>query len=156
MMIQFFKFPLLFSGGIQLNLEPTSTVCFVWKMTLNKKSFRCTRCDLRVHNKCNNTLFFDSDICSDCRWENGGGVACYIKNNIAHNRQSSISKNIENIVLDILLPKLKPITLGIIHRPPNQEYFINHFNNAVGKLLFQSNEVYLLRGFNINLLFEGH
>ena len=37
--------------------------------------------------------------------KNGGGVACYIKNNIAHNRKLRISENIENIVLDILLPK---------------------------------------------------
>ena len=29
------------------------------------------------------------------RNKNGGGVACYIKNNIAHNQQSSISENIE-------------------------------------------------------------
>ena len=35
------------------------------------------------------------------RNRNGGGGACYIKNNIALNRQSSISENIENIVLNI-------------------------------------------------------
>ena len=87
------------------------------------------------------------------RYKNGGGVACYIKNNIVHNRQSSIS---ENTVLDILLPKSKPITVGIIYRPPNQVDFIDHFINALGKLPFQSNEIYLLRDFNINLFFEGH
>ena len=48
------------------------------------------------------------------RNKNGGGVACYIKNYVAHNRKSSISENIENIVLDILLPKSKPIVVGII------------------------------------------
>ena len=57
------------------------------------------------------------------RNKNGGGVACYIKNNIA-----------ENIALDILLPKSKPITVGIIYRPTNHVDFINHFNNARGKL----------------------
>ena len=90
------------------------------------------------------------------RNKNGGGVACYIKNNIAHNRHSNISENIENIVLDILLPKSKPIIMGIIYRPPNQVDFIDHFNNALGKLPFQSNEIYLLRDFNIYLFFEGH
>ena len=45
--------------------------------------------------------------------KNGGGVACYIKNNIAHNQQSSISENIEIIVLDILFPNQIP-SLGII------------------------------------------
>ena len=67
----FLKFALLLSSDIYLNPGPTSDVCFVCKRTLNKKSFRCTKCDLMAHKKCNNTVFFDSNICSDCRrWEN--------------------------------------------------------------------------------------
>ena len=73
------------------------------------------------------------------RNKNGGGVACYIKNNIAHYQQWSISENITNIVLNkSKLPKSKPITVGITYRPPNQVDFIDHFNNALGKLTFQS------------------
>ena len=90
------------------------------------------------------------------RDKNDGEVACYNKNNIAHNQQSSTPENIDNIILDILLPKSKPITVGIIYRSPNQIYFIDRFNNALGRLLFQSNEIYLLGDFNINLFFEGH
>ena len=90
------------------------------------------------------------------RNKNGGGIACYIKNNIAHNWQSSIFENIANIVLDILLPKSKPITMGIIFRPPNQVDFIDHFNNAPGKLPIQSNKIYLLGNLTINLFFDGH
>ena len=86
------------------------------------------------------------------RNKRSGGVACYIKNNIAHNRQT----NIENNVIDILLPKTKLITVGIIYRPPNQVDFTDHFNNALGKLPFQSNEIYLLEDLNINLFFECH
>ena len=82
------------------------------------------------------------------RSKNVGWVACYVKSNIAQNHQSSISENIENTVVDILLPKSNPITVGIIYRP-NQVDFIDHFNNAVGKLSFQSEEVYLLGDFNI-------
>ena len=53
------------------------------------------------------------------RNKNSGGIACCIKKNVAHNRQSiSISRNMENIVLDILLPKSKSITVSIIYRPP--------------------------------------
>ena len=67
----FFSFALLLSGDIQLNPGPTSDVCFVCKRTLNKISFCYTKCYLRAHKKCSNTVFFDSDICSDCkRWEN--------------------------------------------------------------------------------------
>ena len=90
------------------------------------------------------------------RKKNGTGVVCYIKNNIAHNRQSSVSEIIENFVLNIFLPKSKPITVGVIYIPPYQVDFINHFNNALGKLPFQSYETYLLGDFNINLLFECH
>ena len=32
---------------------------------------------------------------------------------------------------------------------------IDHFNNALGKLPFQSSKIYLLGDFNINLVFEG-
>ena len=91
------------------------------------------------------------------RNKNSGGIACCIKKNVAHNRQSiSISRNMENIVLDILLPKSKPITVGIIYRPPNQVDFIDHFNNAPGKLPIQSNKIYLLGNLTINLFFDGH
>ena len=33
-------------------------------------------------------------------------------------------KEIENIIFDIILPKSKPITLGIFYRPPNQANFM--------------------------------
>ena len=42
-------------------------------------------------------------------------------------------------------------TVGIIYRPPNPVDFIDHFNNAQGKLPFHSSEVYLLGDFNIVL-----
>ena len=57
----FFSFALLLSGDIQLNPGPTSDICFICKGTLNKKSFYCTKCDLRAHKKCSNTVFSDSD-----------------------------------------------------------------------------------------------
>ena len=91
------------------------------------------------------------NLLSSDRNKNGGGVACYIKNNIAHNRQSSVSQNLENIVLDILLPKSNPMNVGIIYKAPNQVDFIDHFNNALGKLPFQFNEIHLLGDSNIDL-----
>ena len=42
------KFALPLSGDIQLNQGPTYDVCFVCKQTLNKKSIRCTKRDLRT------------------------------------------------------------------------------------------------------------
>ena len=46
--------------------------------------------------------------------------------------------------------------MDTINRPPNQVDFVDNFDNALGKLPFQSNEIYLLRDFKINLFFEGH
>ena len=45
----FFKSALLLPGDIQLNPVPTSDTSFVCKRTLNKRSFCCTKCDLRAH-----------------------------------------------------------------------------------------------------------
>ena len=45
----FFKSALLLSGDIQLNSVPTSDTSFVCKRTLDKRSFCCTKCDLRAH-----------------------------------------------------------------------------------------------------------
>ena len=67
------------------------------------------------------------------RNKNGGGVACYIKNNNAHNQQSSISENIEILFWSYQYLS-KPIAESIIYRPPTQVDFIDHFNNALGKL----------------------
>ena len=48
-MALFFKSALLLSGDIQLNSVPTSDTSFVCKRTLDKRSFCCTKCDLRAH-----------------------------------------------------------------------------------------------------------
>ena len=68
----------------------------------------------------------------------GGGIACYIKTSISFNYHGSLSKNFENILIDILLRKLKPITLGITYRPPDQSSFIDGFNIASNELAFKA------------------
>ena len=42
------------------------------------------------------------------------------------------------------------MTVGIVYRPPNQVDFIDYFDNALEKLPFQSNEIYMLRDFDID------
>ena len=46
--------------------------------------------------------------------------------------------------------------MDIIYKPPNELDFIDHFNNALDKLPFQSNGIYLLGDYNIDLFSEGH
>ena len=62
--------------------------------------------------------------------------------------------DIEGIGLDILLPKTKPIFVGIIYRPPNNINFLECFNKALDDINLY-NEIFLLGDFNINLLHNG-
>ena len=83
----------------------------------------------------------------------GGGVACYIKSDLAFNQRKDFSTDIENIFFDILLPNSKPILVGIIYRPPDQSGFLNNLADAInGTEKFDEQEVYILGDFNINLL----
>ena len=53
------------------------------------------------------------DILRCDRNRNGGGVACYIRKDLCFNTRALNCKEIENIIFDILLPKSKPITIGV-------------------------------------------
>ena len=48
----------------------------------------------------------------------GGGVICYINNKICYNTKNCISNEKENIFVELLIPKTKPITTGIVHKAP--------------------------------------
>ena len=54
------------------------------------------------------------------RNRDGGGIVCYIWNDISFNVRGDFSSEIENIFLDMLLPKTKPILIGILYRPRDQ------------------------------------
>ena len=83
----------------------------------------------------------------------GGGVACYIKSNLAFNQRKDFSNDIEKIFFDILLPNSKPILVGIIYQPPDQSGFLTKLTDAIkGTEFFEEQEVYILGDFNINLL----
>ena len=60
------------------------------------------------------------------RNRHGGGLACYVRNDISFNIRSDFSDEIDSILFDMLLPiKTKPILLGILSRPPNQFKFLD-------------------------------
>ena len=42
----------------------------------------------------------------------GGGVACYIKDDICFSTRNILSKKTEVIFVDLLLPKTKPMSVG--------------------------------------------
>mgnify|MGYP001795459600 FL=1 len=78
-----------------------------------------------------------------------------MKNNLSFQIHNILSQNIEGIIFDILLPKSKPITIGIFYRPPNQNDFLETLTNDLDKLDHMNKELYLLGDFNINLLKNG-
>ena len=67
------------------------------------------------------------------RNRNGGGVACYIRSDLCFNRKNTISNSIEHIFFDLLIPKLKPISIGIFYRPPNVNNFLETLSTDLGK-----------------------
>ena len=49
------------------------------------------------------------------------------------------------------MPHTKPITVGIIYRPPNQSKFLDIFEENLPKLNTSYREIYFLSDFNINI-----
>ena len=83
----------------------------------------------------------------------GGGVACFVNNSLNYNQRNDFSKDIENIFIDILLPKTKPILFGVIYRPPNDSTFLEKLSDSIlNSNSFDTQEVYILGDFNINLI----
>ena len=50
------------------------------------------------------------------RNKNGGGVACYVRQDLCFNSRNTVMGDTEGILLDILIPKTKPILVGIIYK----------------------------------------
>ena len=89
------------------------------------------------------------------RNRHGGGVACYIKQNICYKKKNIFDNQLENIIFDILLPKIKPFTVGIFYRPPNQNDFLKIMSNKLDTIRSEHKEIYILGDFNINLYFNN-
>ena len=82
----------------------------------------------------------------------GGGVACYVRADLCFNRRNVFSNSIENIFFDLLIPKIKPLSISIFYRPPHVNTFLETFANDLKLIDLKETEVYFLRDFNINLL----
>ena len=85
------------------------------------------------------------------RNRNGGGVACYIRNDLCFNIKNIFSNSIEHVFFEILIPKVKPIAIRIFYRHPNENGFLNVFSNEFQQIDSKTNEIYFLGDFNTNL-----
>ena len=68
--------------------------------------------------------------------------------------RSTAITDIEGIFFDALLPKTKPIFVGVIYKPPNSINFLECFNKHLDDINLD-NEIFLFGDFNINLLHNG-
>ena len=91
-----------------------------------------------------NILHFD-------RNRHGGGVACYVRNDLSFTKRNYFAHDIETNFIEIFLPKTKPKTVGIVYRPPSQTRFLETMNEHFYKLHTINKEAYILDDFNINL-----
>ena len=58
-----------------------------------------------------------------------------------------MSDKIENIFIDLLFPKTKPISVCIFYKPPSQARFLEQIITEFESLEF-NNELFILRDFN--------
>jgi len=82
----------------------------------------------------------------------GGGVCLYIKNNLAFNCRPDLNdENVEALWIELLLPRTKPIIIGVCYRPPKDNDFLDRFEKIIS-LIRSDCEVMVLGDFNINIL----
>ena len=64
-----------------------------------------------------------------------GGVCAYIRDDLAFNvRQDLNNSDLEDLWLEILLPKSKPLYIGICYRTNNNNKFLDCLENTLSKL----------------------
>ena len=59
------------------------------------------------------------NILSFDRNRHGRGVTCYVRNDLSFTKINYFPHDIETIFKEIFLPKTKPMTVGIVYRPPS-------------------------------------
>ena len=81
------------------------------------------------------------DLIRSDRTGHGGGVACFIRNNLSYNTKSFLPWDRKNIHRDFL-PHSKALIVGTIYRPPNQDSFTETITEYFAKI--NTNEVYVI------------
>ena len=85
----------------------------------------------------------------------GGVVACYVKNHLCFSTKNILSKKIEFLFEDLLLLKTKPISIGIVYRPPNDTNFLQLFAEILNSIDILESVMFVLGDMNINILQNG-
>ena len=83
------------------------------------------------------------------------GFASYIRNYVCYKQKNLFPNDTEYVFFELHLPKIKPMTVGVVYRPPNQTNFIKTLNKNFAKLDASNKETYIIGYFNINLYHNG-
>ena len=87
----------------------------------------------------------------------GGGLACYARSDLSYNVRDTLSDEIENIFVEIVLPTIYHILVGVVYRPTDKSDFLEQFSEAIiNSTNFDKKEVYSLGDFNINVLDDSN
>ena len=65
------------------------------------------------------------------RSRKGGGVCAFVRNDIDFTVRTDWDEDIEVLLLDIHLPKTKPLLVGVCYRPPDQSVFYESLENVM-------------------------
>ena len=85
----------------------------------------------------------------------GEDMVCYVSTKICFNAKNCILNKIDNIFTELLIPKTKPITVGIIYKPPEELRFLETLSDSLKTLNILNEEWYILGDLNINLCENG-
>ena len=72
----------------------------------------------------------------------GGGVACFIRNDLYYNTKSFLPSEIENIFIEIFLPYSKLLVVGTIYYPPSEGSFTEIITEHFLKINTNNTEIY--------------
>ena len=113
--------------------------------------------DTKLDNSIDDSEISIDGYCAIRRDRNrkGGGVIYYFTKKICYNTKNCISNEIENIFVELVIPKTKPITVGIIYKPPDQTRFLEILSNSLNLLNMLREEWHILGNLNINSYHNG-
>ena len=81
-----------------------------------------------------------------------GGVCAYIREDLAYNKRTDLnSTDLEDLWFEILLPKSKPLYVGVCYRTNNNSTFLDCLETSISKLRTDCDMV-VLGDFNVCLL----
>ena len=75
------------------------------------------------------------------RNRHGGGVACFIRNDLSYSTKSFLLSEIENIFIEIFLPHSKTLIVGTIYCPPSQVSFTEAITEHFSKIYTNDTEI---------------